>query len=76
MGPDGAGLSCPGSNVVADFEEEGARLENPPTPETIGRDLHSAVESQSLADGLEQIRTDQTRWSTIGLPQFSHGELR
>lgn len=27
---------------------EGARFENPPGPETIGPDLHSAVLSQSL----------------------------
>jgi len=28
MGPDGAGLSCPGSSVVAAFEGETVRFEN------------------------------------------------
>ena len=29
MGPDGAGLSCPGSSVVAELEDEAARFEAP-----------------------------------------------
>ena len=59
MGPDGAGLSCPGSSVVA----EEVRFENASAPETIGPDLRSSVQSQSLAVesvGEEPIKTDWT----------------
>ncbi len=56
MGPDGAGLSCPGSSVVA----EGARLENPEVLETIGPNLASSFRSQSITEELaveeEQVK--------------------
>ena len=42
--PDGAGLSCPGSSVVA----EGARFETPDDTETIGPELTALVLSQSF----------------------------
>ena len=61
MGPDGPGLSCPGSSVVA----EGARLENPTAPETMGSNLVSSFGSQSLTAeseaGDEPIKPDRTR---------------
>jgi len=61
MGEDGAGLSCPGSSVVA----EGARFENPDAIETIGPDLISSVRSQSLTEESEvgegPVKHDRTR---------------
>ena len=36
---------------------EGARFENAPAPETIGRDLLSSVQSQSFANELEAGET-------------------
>jgi hypothetical protein len=61
MGEDGAGLSCPGSSVVA----EGARFENPTAPETIDLDLLLSFRSQSLTEeseiGEEPIKHDRTR---------------
>jgi len=44
LGEDVAGLSCPGSNVVA----EGARFETPDDTETIGPELTALVLSQSF----------------------------
>ena len=46
MGPEEAGLSSPGSNVVA----EGARFENPTAPETIDLDLLPSVRSKLLTE--------------------------
>ena len=61
MGPDGAGLSWPGSSVVA----EGARFETPDAIETIGRDLLSSIRIQSLTEESEAdetpIKHDRTR---------------
>ena len=54
MGLDGAGLSCPGSSVVAEAEGEAARFENTSAPETIARDRFSSVELQAIADQLEE----------------------
>ena len=65
VGADGAGLSCPGSNVVAAFEGETVRFENVPASETIGCDLRSSVQSQSLTGESEveeaPIRHDRAR---------------
>jgi hypothetical protein len=61
MGEDGAGLSCPGSSVVA----EGARFETPTAAETIGSNLVSSFGSQLLTAeseaGDEPIKPDRTR---------------
>ena len=61
MGPDGGGLSCPDSSVVA----EGARFENPAAPETMASNLVSSFGSQSLTAeseaGNEPIKPDRTQ---------------
>jgi hypothetical protein len=61
MGLDGAGLSCPGSSVVA----EGARFETAIAPETMDHDRPSSVQSQSLMAesevGDEPIKADRTQ---------------
>jgi len=61
IGPDGAGLSYPGSSVVA----AGARFENRTAPETIGPNQVSSFSSQSLTAESEArdepIKTDWTR---------------
>jgi hypothetical protein len=60
MGSDGADLSCPGSNVVAD----GARFEAIPAAETIGPDRVLSIHSQSHTDESETverpIKSDQS----------------
>jgi hypothetical protein len=50
MGLDGAGLSCPGSSVVA----EGARFETTDAPETIYPDLTVSVLSQLFTKARER----------------------
>ena len=61
----GVDLSCPGSRVVAKFEGETARFENPTAPETIDLDLLLSFRSQSLTEeskaGKEPINSDRTR---------------
>jgi hypothetical protein len=65
MGLDGAGLSYPGSSVVADLEGEAVRFENAPGAETIGPDRLSSVQSQSLTGESEAnedtIKHDRAR---------------
>jgi hypothetical protein len=43
--------------------EEGARFENPEVPETIGHDLTSSIQSQSLT---EEAEADKTAIKTDG----------
>jgi hypothetical protein len=50
MGADGAGLSCPGSRVVADEKIKAARFKNPAAIETIGLELVLSNRSQSLTE--------------------------
>jgi hypothetical protein len=65
MGPYGAGLSGPGSSVVAKFEGEVARFEKSPIPETIGLDPLPSVSSQTLTpeseEGENHIKADGAR---------------
>ena len=65
VGPEGAGLSCPGISVVADEKSKAARFESPDAPETIGPDRSSLLCSQSLTEEAEAdetpIKTDGTR---------------
>jgi len=51
MGPDGPGLSCPGSSVVA----EGAKSKASTAPETIGPDTSSLLRSQSITEESEAV---------------------
>lgn len=60
MGANGAGLSCPGSSEVV----EGARFENPTGLETIGQDLPSSFQSQSLT---AESEADETPIKTDGI---------
>jgi hypothetical protein len=57
VGADGAGLSCPGSSVVAKFEDEAMRFEISTALETIGRDLTLSVRNQPLP---QESEVDET----------------
>ena len=65
VGADGASLSCPGSNVVADRDGESEKLENPSATETIEHYPPQSVPSQSLTEkseaGEEPTKHDRTR---------------
>ena len=53
VGAEGASLSCPGSTLVANSEDEGARFEAPTRVETIGPDSTASVKSQPLTERSE-----------------------
>jgi hypothetical protein len=55
MGPDGAGLSCPGSSVVAYSESAGVKFENPTALETLCSDSISSFRFQSLTEELRLL---------------------
>jgi hypothetical protein len=65
MGPDGPGLSCPGSSVVADSESAGVKFEKSTAPETIGHYCAPSSCSQSLTvdseEGKDPVKPDGTR---------------
>jgi hypothetical protein len=65
VGAEGAGLSCPGSSVVANSKGAVARFENRTASENIGPDLSSSFSSQSLPEtseaGEEPVKHDRTR---------------
>ena len=50
VGPDGTGLPCPGSSVVAESLADDAGFENPRSPETKGHDLDESHRFQSLME--------------------------
>jgi hypothetical protein len=76
MGPDGAGLSCPGSSEVAETHADDAGFENPRAPETIGHDLEQLHRSQSLVEQSEESRQKScsvTASHTIGMTNEVRG---
>jgi hypothetical protein len=55
VGADGADLSCPGSSVVAESDNEDARFEASSGPETIAVESTSLLHSHSLTEESETM---------------------